>query len=217
VISISWGGPEDSYDQQTLDAMNAALQDAVALGVTVCVASGDSGSTDGEPGRHVDFPGSSPYALCCGGTSLRLNVDGSIESEVVWNDGPQGGESGGGESKVWPRPSYQNSVSTSGWRGVPDVAGNADPDTGYDVIIDGQKGVIGGTSAVAPLWAGLIARISQLQGKPSGFINPTIYPLQATAFNDILLGGNGRYHAKKGWDQCTGLGSPKGGVLVKAL
>lgn len=226
VISISWGGPEDSYTGQALTSYDQALQDAKALGVTVCVASGDNGSSDGDTdgNAHVDFPASSPNVLACGGTTLHASK-GVISSEAVWNDGSSGGAGGGGVSETFPLPSYQananvpvsvNSSQFAG-RGVPDVAGDADPNTGYNVVIDGSSGVVGGTSAVAPLWAGLIARINQQRGSKVGFLNPLIYPLQATAFNDITQGNNGAYSAGPGWDACTGLGSPIGTALLQAL
>jgi kumamolisin len=168
VISISWGGPESSWTQQSLTAFDSAFQAAAAMGITVCVASGDNGSSDGvnDGANHVDFPASSPYALACGGTSLQASGT-TITGESVWNDGAQGGASGGGVSSVFPLPAWQDGLHvtpTSGgnqpltMRGVPDVSADADPETGYDVRIDGTDTVIGGTSAVAPLWAALIAR-----------------------------------------------------------
>ncbi len=231
VISISWGGPEDSWTQQSQTAMNAALQDAATLGVTVVVAAGDSGSSDGETdGKlHVDFPASSPYALACGGTKLE-GSGSTISSETVWNEvANQEGATGGGVSAVFALPSWQSSAKVpaepqTGFagRGVPDVAGNADPSTGYQVIVDGQSEIVGGTSAVAPLWAGLIAVMNQQLGTSLGFINPQLYPLGEADFNDITSGNNddsglGYYSAGPGWDACTGLGSPKGSALLAAL
>jgi kumamolisin len=107
-------------------------------------------------------------------------------------------------------------------RGVPDVAGDADPTTGYDVLVDGQSQVVGGTSAVAPLWAALIALLNQQLGKNLGFVNPMLYSLGEAVFNDITSGNNddsklGYYTAKKGWDPCTGLGSPNASALLSAL
>jgi kumamolisin len=223
VVSISWGGPESSWTQQSLTAFDSAFQAAAAMGVTVCVASGDNGSSDGvnDGGNHVDFPASSPHALACGGTSLRASGT-TITSESCWNDGAQGGASGGGVSSIFPLPAWQNGLAvalTSGgkqpltMRGVPDVSGDADPQTGYDVRIDGTDTVIGGTSAVAPLWAGLIARINAAKGSPIGFINPELYPA-ASAFNDIASGNNGGFAAEPGWDACTGLGSPDGSKVA---
>jgi kumamolisin len=230
VISISWGGPEDSWTAQSQTAMNAALQDAATIGVTVTIAAGDNGSTDGEAGGlHVDFPASSPYALACGGTTLIANGT-TIASETVWNETASNeGATGGGVSATFALPTYQQSagvpaLSTNQFvgRGVPDVAGDADPSTGYNVLVDGQSEVVGGTSAVAPLWAALIALMNQQLGKNLGFINPTLYSLGEAVFNDITTGNNddgglGYYSAGAGWDPCTGLGSPNAAALLSAL
>lgn len=223
VISISWGGPESTWTAQAMTAMDDAFQAAATMGITVCVASGDNGSTDGvgDGKDHVDFPASSPYALGCGGTSLRATQK-AITKEVVWNDGTKGGASGGGISSFFAAPAWQSGISAkllSGKsvaltkRGVPDVAGDADPETGYDVRIDGTDTVIGGTSAVAPLWAGLIARINQTTGTPVGYLNPQLYKAPQ-ALRDITQGSNGDFKASKGWDACTGLGSPNGPELA---
>jgi kumamolisin len=220
VISISWGGPESSWTAQAMTSMDEAFQAAATMGITVCVASGDNGSSDGvSSGEHVDFPSSSPFALGCGGTSLRAGGS-SISSEVVWNDGAGNGASGGGVSSFFALPAWQAGLSAVDQgesvalskRGVPDVAGNADPETGYDVRIDGTNTVIGGTSAVAPLWAALIARMNQVSGKPAGYVNPQLYQ-NPKALRDITSGNNGDYDAAVGWDACTGLGSPNGAVL----
>ena len=225
VISISWGGPESSWTSQAMTAMDSALQAAATLGITVCVAAGDNGSSDGVAGGdHVDFPASSPFALACGGT--RLTASGSnITQEVVWNEGASGGATGGGISTQFAAASWQaqlKAVATDGassaltMRGVPDVAGNADPESGYDVRIDGTDTVIGGTSAVAPLWAALIARINQTSGKAAGYLNPQIYKAPQS-FRDITQGNNGDFAAAAGWDACTGLGSPNGTKLPGSL
>jgi kumamolisin len=224
VISISWGGPESTWTAQSMTAMDSAAQDAAALGVSICVASGDNGSSDGvtDGKNHVDFPASSPHVLACGGTNLQ-SANGKITSETVWNDGGQGGASGGGYSAQFPLPTWQQSAGikppSGGGRGVPDVAGDADPETGYQVRVDGQSMVIGGTSAVAPLWSGLIALLNQKLGKPLGFLQPTLYGLAAStkALNDITKGSNGSFSAGPGWDATTGLGSPEGANLLKAL
>jgi kumamolisin len=226
VISISWGGPESSWTQAAMTSMDEAFQSAAAMGVTVTVASGDNGSTDGVTDglNHVDFPASSPNVLACGGTRLVASTN-AITSEVVWNESANNeGATGGGVSDVFPRPSYQSaagvppSANPGGnvGRGVPDVAGDADPSTGYVTRVDGQPDVIGGTSAVAPLWAGLIALVNQSLGKPAGFVNPLLYQ-SASATNDITSGNNGAYSAGPGWDACTGLGSPAGSGLLAAL
>ncbi len=218
VISISWGSEESNYTAQSLTAFDEACQSAAALGITITVASGDNGSTDGGTGNNVDFPASSPHVLGCGGTALTASGN-TISQEVVWDDQPQGGASGGGVSTVFALPAWQaNSnvpaASTSaGGRGVPDVAGDASPETGYNVSFDGQSEVVGGTSAVAPLWAALIALLNQQRGSNLGFINPTIYQNAANGFNDITQGNNGAFSAAPGWDPCTGLGSPNGSAL----
>ena len=219
VISISWGSAESTWTQQSMTAMDSAFQDAATLGVTICVASGDNGSSDGvtDGADHVDFPASSPYALACGGTSL-LASKTAITSETVWNDGAEGGAGGGGVSSFFALPSWQSGLQTTdssgqktalSKRGVPDVSGDADPQTGYDVRIDGTDTVIGGTSAVAPLWSGLLARINELAGKPVGYIQPLLYKSPG-ALRDITQGNNGDFYASAGWDACTGLGSPNG-------
>ncbi len=225
VLSISWGGAESTYTAQSLTAFDQAFQDAAALGVTVCIAAGDNGSSDGTGANAVDFPASSPHVLACGGTSLRASGD-KIIAETVWNDGSQGGAGGGGISTAFPTvPAWQAGLSAAltgggatklNGRGVPDVAGDADPETGYQVRVDGSDTVIGGTSAVAPLWAGLIARLNAARGAPVGFINPALYGA-AGSFNDITAGNNGTYAAAAGWDACTGLGSPKGAALSSLM
>jgi kumamolisin len=227
VISISWGGPESSWTSQAMNQMESVFTEAASLGVTVTVAAGDNGSGDGVTDglAHVDFPASAPHALACGGT--RLEGSGTtISSEVVWNDEPSGGATGGGISAVFPVPSYQSgagvppSANPGGGtgRGVPDVAGDADPQTGYQVLVDGQSLVVGGTSAVAPLWAGLIALINASLGTPVGFLQPRLYTAGPEgAMRDITSGSNGAYSAGPGWDACTGLGSPNGGDLLASL
>lgn len=230
VISISWGSPEDggAYSQSALNAFGQAFLAAAAIGVTVLAAAGDNGSSDGEPsGDHVDFPACNPYVTACGGTRLMAPDKRTIQSETVWNDGAKGGATGGGISKVYPAPAYQQglratradntSVALTG-RGVPDVAADADPVTGYDVLVDGQRFAIGGTSAVAPLLAGLIALLNQSVGKPIGFWNPFIYTALGTgAVRDITNGNNGSYAAAKGWDACTGVGVPVGTAMLSLL
>lgn len=221
-MSISWGQSEDQWTEQARSALDDALLDAGALGVTVTVAAGDNGSSDGasDGQNHADFPASSPHALACGGTSL-LGSDSAISSERVWNDGAGGGATGGGVSDVFGLPAWQTNAGVPeanrpGGRGVPDVAGNADPETGYEVLVDGSTAVYGGTSAVAPLWAALIARLAQATGAPFGLLQPRLYTLK-TGFRDITSGNNGAFAAATGWDACTGLGSPNGTELLRAL
>ncbi len=256
VLSISWGGPDENPTDNFLTQFNEVLQEAATLQVTVCAAAGDNGAADETPhdreggplwdGQvHVDFPASSPFVLACGGTRL-VGASGRIESETVWNQGratfddstgPAGsfGATGGGVSTAFPLPDYQKHAhvptslaSGKTGRGVPDVAGPADPQTGYNIVLGGQplQGM-GGTSAVAPLWAGLIALINQKTGRRVGFINPKLYAAAGSpAFHDIAKGSNrvtfsGKhnvgYDAHKGWDPCTGLGSPNGSELAKIL
>ncbi len=224
VISISWGGPESSWTEQSMTALDAACQSAAALGVTITVAAGDDGSTDGGTGNNVDFPASSPHVLACGGTELDAN-GATIVSEVVWNElANNEGATGGGVSNVFALPSWQANANvpkpsaSTGGRGVPDVAGDADPVTGYTIRVDGETTVIGGTSAVAPLWAGLVAVANQQLGTQVGFIQPAIYAAKAaSAFNDITVGNNGAFSAGPGWDACTGLGSPIADKLIPLL
>lgn len=239
-ISISWGQSEDAWTPQARTAFDEALVDAAALGVTVTAAAGDDGSTDrAADGRaHVDFPASSPHALACGGTRLSADAStGVVQSETVWNNGAGGGATGGGVSAAFPQPSWQQNVGVpvgaggvdagggangpSG-RGVPDVAGVADPQTGYRVRVDGRDLVIGGTSAVAPLWAALVARLVQSTGKPLGLAQPLLYDSVRTGqvaagFRDITTGDNGAFRATEGWDACTGLGVPDGTALLASL
>ena len=227
VISISWGSAESNWTAQSMTQFDKAFQAAASMGITVCCASGDNGSADGvsDGKAHVDFPASSPFALGCGGTKLTVSGT-SISSEVVWNENAKSSATGGGVSGFFALPAYQKNAKvpvvaggSKAGRGVPDVAGDADPNSGYRVRVDGQSLVIGGTSAVAPLWAGLIALMNQKLGKPVGYLNPLVYGsvVGKGAFRDIINGNNGSYSAAAGWDPCTGWGSPVGSKLLKAL
>jgi kumamolisin len=239
IVSISWGGPEDEASEQFRNEFDQLLQSAASIGVTVCVAAGDNGSADlaaDDPNwdgkAHVDFPASDPFVLACGGTQVTASST-TITKEVVWDDGKNDG-TGGGVSRFFALPSYQQNAGVPPaadpagpvMRGVPDVAGDAAPASGYRIICDGtsfpdpSQGIppVGGTSAVAPLWAGLLARINQGLGKPVGFINPLLYTVPASAtFRDITQGNNGDYKAGTNWDACTGLGTPNGQNLLQAL
>lgn len=228
VLSISWGAAEPAWTLQALRAIDAAFAAAAALGVTVCAAAGDSGSGDDvhDHRPHVDFPASSPGALACGGTRVHLHREGrTLAAEEVWNDGRAGGSTGGGVSAVFAAPPWQRTCEggrppSSGerqGRGVPDVAGDADPETGYLVSVDGVEAVLGGTSAVAPLWAALVAMANQRRGAPVGLIAPLLYASPAAALRDVTRGRNGAYAARPGWDPCTGLGTPRGDRLVALL
>jgi kumamolisin len=216
VVSISWGMAEACWTGPALHAMNRVLMEAAALGITVCCAAGsdgfDSGMGDGVP--RVEFPASSPWVLACGGTGIELGEDGTAY-ETVWNDRPGGGCTGGGTSVVFDRPKWQEKIdvpsSVEGTsrlgRGLPDVAGFA---SGYTARVIGEEVIFKGTSAVAPLWAGLVALLNQHAGRPTGFLNPLLYKraAAAAALHDVTRGSNGAYPAGPGWDACTGLGTP---------
>jgi kumamolisin len=234
VISISWGSSEANWTEQAKRDFDSACADGATMGVTVTVSAGDHGAPDTddptETRANVDFPASSPNVLACGGTRLIGDTTG-ITSETVWNS-RDGWATGGGVSEFFGLPDYQKgvgvpkSINPGGkvGRGVPDVCGDADSETGYIIRVDGSNQVIGGTSAVSPLWAGLIALLNSKRTQPLGFITPKLYALKssASAFRDIAEGDNGvnkvkGYKAKPGWDPCTGLGSPHGANLLAAL
>ena len=202
-VSISWGGPESSWNPATLDSYEAVFAAARAKGVTVFVAAGDSGSTDGTGKDVVDFPASSPSVVGCGGTRLTLGPDGTRAAEVVWNDNPTSSATGGGMSTHFPG------------RQVPDIAGDADPQTGYQVLVDGQSFVIGGTSAVAPLYAAMTAVVRQAYGQPWDFLN-TVLTNPSICF-DVTEGNNGGYKAGPGRDDVSGYGVVDMGKLLTLL
>jgi kumamolisin len=250
VLSISWGWVEFedagtlAWTAQVMDEVDTMFKEAANLGVTVIVAAGDDGSedniTDNKP--HVNYPASSPYVLSCGGTTL-VASGGQRTSEVVWgfgarSDGSGHGSTGGGVSEHFPLPTWQSDPSIGvpksagtgfAGRGMPDVAADADGRTGYWMLIDGQMQPNGGTSAAAPLWAALIARVNQqlaADGSQAvGYFNPLLYTTlgPSGAFHDITSGSNdthgnlGAYSAKVGWDACTGWGVPNGAALLTAL
>jgi hypothetical protein len=216
VISVSWGGGESGWGS-AIHTLSNALQEASAVGVTVFVSSGDSGSLN--PAQTM-YPASDPWVVGCGGTTIQ-NVSGTLFTETVW------GGSGGGVSNVFPRPYWQTwagipaSVNPVGHigRGVPDVAGNADPASGYRLVLNGsQTGPIGGTSAVAPLYAGLTALLNATTGQPAGYLNYNLYAFAGPyVYHDITIGNNGLYHATIGWDACTGFGSINGNAMSTSL
>ncbi|HTD34213.1 MAG TPA: protease pro-enzyme activation domain-containing protein [Candidatus Elarobacter sp.] len=235
VLSISWGWPEfETYGALTwsaaaIDAVHQTFAEAALLGVTVLAASGDDGSscgqTDGK--AHVLYPASDTGVTTCGGTTIE-NVSGSSFSEITWNDN---GVTGGGISDFFPLPGWQagarvpasaNPAHNVG-RGIPDIAGNADPDSGYDIVVDGGVQQTGGTSATAPLYAGLVALMNARLGQPVGFLNPTLYAVGASVCQDIADGrsnatnGAPGYTSVAGWDACTGLGTVVGTRLLNAL
>jgi len=201
-ISCSWGGPEDSWDTNTCKQYDTLFSLCKLAGINVFCASGDQGSGDGETGNHVDFPASSPNVVACGGTRLQVNPAGQRTSEVTWNDNSRTSATGGGDSVVFPG------------RAVPDIAGNADPVTGYEITVDGQQVVIGGTSAVAPLMAALSVNLSSLVG-PFDF-QKTILANPGVCF-DVTAGSNGAFRAGPGRDKVTGFGVPDGALMLAKL
>jgi kumamolisin len=244
VLSISWGWDENQpfnntvlWSPAAMDHVNHSLLAVAQLGITVCVSTGDDGSEaqvqDGH--AHVNFPATSPYVLAVGGTTLHARKGSNGQTsiiEVVWNDGPGSG-TGGGISDITPVPSWQEgkvprSINPGNFAGraVPDVAANADPNTGYLVRSGGQFGIVGGTSASAPLWGSLITRINALLGKRVGNFNALLYGTigPAKVLGDITSGNNdtdgllnGQFQAGPGWDACTGWGAPDGAKLFNAL
>jgi len=217
VCSISWGADEANWGTAAAEQMEAIIQAAVAGGMVVFAASGDNDSSDGgSTPANVDCPSSCPHAVGCGGTMK------TATEETVWNDNPgktDGEGTGGGYSTVFPVQSFQigappapaNTKYGKG-RMVPDVSANADPNTGYNIFVRGSATVVGGTSAVAPLYAGLFAA----HGTKLGFVTPTLWKNQK-AFNDITVGSNGFYSAAVGPDPCTGMGSPIGSAIAALI
>ena len=236
IISISYGwGPDDpgtpSFSPSEYAQFTSLFQDAATNKITVLVSSGDDGAfVQSTTQAQTSYPASDIWVTACGGTTIG-NLNGASSDEWVWNDH---GATGGGISARFGVPAYQagiklpprNSTGTAG-RGVPDIAGNASPFSGYLQVINGQKPQpIGGTSAVAPLYAGLMARINSNLKAPAGYLNTTLYSLPASAFRDITgaagpanntFHGVTGYPAGPGWDACTGLGSLDGQALQTAL
>jgi kumamolisin len=211
VLSISFGAPESEFPAHALHLMEQLLAAASRIGMTVCCASGDDSA-------RMIYPASSPHVLACGGTTLE-DEGRRIVGEVAWRG--TAGESGGGFSEHFARPPWQHAhLGHHGGeehRGVPDVAAHASP--GYRVRCGDRDVRCSGTSAAAPLWAALVARLTQRLGKPLGLIAPMLYTHASlrTALRDITAGGNGRYDATRGWDPCTGLGVPLGTSLLSAF
>ncbi len=214
VCSISWGADEavwiDAGKRAGPDyagAMETAAQAATAAGMVVFAAAGDNDAGDGGPDPvNVDLPSACPHVIGCGGTRK------TRDAETVWNQDPgrsDGHGTGGGFSKLFPEQPWQ-AGAPQGRPLVPDVAGNADPNTGYQIIVHGTRLEMGGTSAVAPLYAGLFAAF----GPKLGFVSPRLWSNQL-CFNDITQGDNGFYRARIGPDACSGLGSPIGAKLAE--
>jgi hypothetical protein len=238
VISISWGWPENetygfTWTQQAINAVSTTFQEAAAMGISVLAASGDHGSDCGigDGKAHVLYPASDPYVTACGGTSIS-NVSGKTFTEHTWNDNDNTWLTGGGISDIFPVPVWQTWANLPGsvndghkGRGIPDIAGNADGASGYYLIINGSStGPVGGTSATAPLYAGLVALINAGFGEPMGYLNPNLYAFAGPyVYRDIAdnisnaRGGAPGYKAGAGWDGCTGMGSVDGVALENAL
>jgi kumamolisin len=230
-VSIGW-----------LTAVSAAFEDAAIQGVTICIASGDSGAQSKVPdGRaHVQYPASDPWVLSVGGTTVG-DISGLNFEEYAWNDSftfgmfTGTGATGGGVSDLFPQPYYQVDAGVPPsvndghqGRGIPDVSANASPNSGYPIILGGVPSLFpaNGTSASAPLWAGLIAVVNAALGENVGFVNPVLYALGTSVFRDILaepgatdnsFAGTKGYPVTPGWDACTGWGSPRGNQLLKGL
>jgi kumamolisin len=250
VLSISWGFQEreilnDPSDIVLAHQINEMFLAAAHMGVTICCSGGDWGASnqvdDGFPGDgyDVEFPASSPYALACGGTTIAAD-----NTEVVWNadfpppspDVPKEsykhGATGGGYSKLFDRPPWQRELANQGngvdpdKRAVPDVAAVADPQCGMRCMMAGATFPTGGTSAAAPMWAALVARLNQQLGRRVGCLNPILYGHAQShpgVLNDITVGDNRfnrddvGFDAAPGWDACTGLGTPNGNALLDLL
>jgi kumamolisin len=248
VIATSWGTSEWRRSFIEVRAVLRALEKAREQGVTVCCASGDFGSRNDPPNlglrdaptgkTRVNWPASCPLALACGGSQLRLE-DGVRRDEVVWETDFLGirRATGGGMSGRYTRPSWQqpreapsevwtqSGLNNFDGRWLPDVSAHAART--YEVVVGGEKTLVDGTSIAAPLWAALLACISQKLNRKVGWINEKLYTKpekHAVAFNDVTSGTNAMPHeiashfnAETGWDPCTGLGSPKGIGLVDLL
>lgn len=217
ILSVSWGAPEIYVSPIDMTNTNTIIKNK---NINVCVASGDFGSTDKTPFVTVDFPSSCPYVTALGGTTL-LCPNKKYDSQTIeyaWNNGTYA--TGGGISKIFPKPSYQSSLPGN-FRNVPDLALNSDPSTGIklmynNAIING----IGGTSLAAPLFAGFLALSTSNLSNSLPFINPLLYS-NTSAFNDITIGNNRigikGYLATPGYDNCTGIGSLNGNKIWNNL
>lgn len=221
VVSCSFGLLETQVTRGYARAVNFALQAGSLKGITFCAATGDSGSGP-EAGRPpiVQYPASDPFVLACGGTSVRLDV----HRERAWREITFGRfmASGGGFSRQFARPTWASAAQKSfrnRGRGVPDVAAKADVNGGYRLVVGGARMVMGGTSAAAPLWAALIARINEGIGTRLGLLTPWLYDkVSRPAIRDVPVGSTGVYRARpRGWDPCTGFGTPRGVELLRLL
>ncbi len=234
VLSISWGEPETALSPQYMHAVDHLLLTAAHLGMTVCASSGDAGALNHSPDRlpSVNFPAGSPHCIACGGTTPEFAKDADgvtrIVREVVWNSTHHHlhGATGGGVSRVFPLPPWQaharvpSGPTGFAGRGVPDVAGPADPGSGCEMLIYGLPFASAGTSAAAPLWAALIACCNSASGRRLGHLHPHMYAIgrnRLPGLRPVNEGENGGYAAKDGWNACTGYGTPAGAALLKQL
>jgi kumamolisin len=236
VISISWGNTERTatFEKPFFTNLDALFQSATTgqKKITFVVAAGDYGSSDDQTGNPcVDFPGSSPYVLSCGGTNLLADYSKkTIFQESVWNN-KKGGATGGGVSKLFNRPTWQKTLAPKlTKRGLPDVTGHADPRISpYAVYFQGPLNPaslqgVGGTSATAPLYASLALRLCQAKGSNLGLLQPLVYANVAKVCRDITLGDNDTtpnlsmdFAAVKGWDACSGCGALNGQALFNVM
>jgi kumamolisin len=211
-IAIGYGFAEAHWSPAFVTAFEDLLGAAALLGITVVASSGDTGSAD------TQYPASSPLVLACGGTQFDPAARGAQE---VWN---HRGASGGGISERFPAPQWQRARRNAAaaahlGRGIPDVAAHADPGQGFPIVCNGASLVLGGTSAAAPLWAALLARVAQRIGTPLGYVQPVLYRATAGAApcESVVVGTNGAFRAGADWDACTGLGTPDGEALLRAF
>lgn len=216
-ISISYGQVETNWSTNGRKKMDHEFKRAITKNINVFCASGDAGSSDGYEGVNVDYPASSPYVIACGGTQLKVSPDGSRSSEIDWELREDGTGGGGGISKLYKKPSYQKGITLSNNRMVPDISGNADPITGYRIVNNGIEEIVGGTSAVSPLFSSLSALINSNLGRKVGFWNNLIYPSYPELCYDVTVGSNGAYNAHKVYDLATGCGVLDGSKLLWKL
>lgn len=234
VVSISWGLCELDSSTSEMNSLHTIFQQMASQGQSVFAASGDDGAydcrrtgTSNSSKLAVDNPANDPYVTGVGGTYLTLSGS-SYGSERVWGTSSNSSGGGGGVSTVFTKPSFQTGTGTTSFtgRGVPDVAADADPASGYSIYSTGKWGVVGGTSAAAPLWAGIAAINNQYaaaNGKTNlGYANPTLYRMfntaqTYTAYHDITTGNNLYYSAAAGYDLASGVGTPDAYNLIRDI
>lgn len=228
-ISISWGQNEEAWTQQAISGMSQAFKKAALKGISIFAASGDDGALDNSRSGKLqaDYPASDPMVTGTGGTRLEVGPNGKITNETVWNNHRPNDAGGGGISQVFPPQDFQKDIKTiplnantgKPGRGVPDIAGNADPVTGYRIRVGGSESQTGGTSAVSPLYSALMMRINGALDKPFATpLNQWLYKnAESGIFNDITIGDNNGYKAGPGWDATTGLGSIDGSKMLALI